>query len=185
MCDEPTQLASDPTTKPVEVKVATVKTPVDTKPDSRASVPVQQKATRKTETHRGEFASRGGLEDGSDLNQVKTMRVVVTAYSAPCPVQGTGSRTATGRLVWKVVDGVVTKEKAPGVAVDPNLIPLGSQVEIDGKLYLADDTGGAIKGHRIDLRLDSREEAINWGSRVKTIRVYPKVGKDNDSSDDT
>lgn len=73
----------------------------------------------------------------------------------------TGSNTASG-----------TKPKAGvTVAVDPSVIPLGSTLYVDGYGYCkAQDTGGAIKGNKIDLFFDSEAECTNWG--VRTVRVY-------------
>ena len=49
------------------------------------------------------------------------------------------------------------------VAVDPDVIPLGSTVVIDGQEYIAEDVGGAIRGLRIDKYMDSHQEALNAG----------------------
>ena len=54
---------------------------------------------------------------------------------------------------------------APGmVAVDPEVIPLGSTVIINGQEYLAADTGEAIKGNRIDIAVESHAEASQMGT---------------------
>jgi 3D (Asp-Asp-Asp) domain-containing protein len=90
------------------------------------------------------------------------MYAVATAYSGNCKRQGTGPRTATGR-----------DSRTSGIAVDPRVIKLGSLVEIDGVIYLADDTGGSIKGSRVDIRLGSYESAINFGRRRVRMVVYP------------
>lgn len=73
----------------------------------------------------------------------------------------TGSNTASG-----------TKPKAGfSVAVDPSVIPLGTLLYVDGYGYCkAEDTGGAIKGKRIDLFFDTEAECTDWG--VRTVRVY-------------
>ena len=55
------------------------------------------------------------------------------------------------------------------IAVDPNKIPLGSTVYIDGQAYVAEDIGGAIKGQRIDVYVDSHEEAINRGVITREV----------------
>ena len=58
------------------------------------------------------------------------------------------------------------------LAVDPSLIPYGSEVYIPGKgLYIAEDTGGAINGPRIDIMFEKRQEALDFGVQDKTIVV--------------
>ena len=58
------------------------------------------------------------------------------------------------------------------VAVDPNVIPLGSRVYIPGYgEALAADTGGAIYGNRIDLCMESYWEAMDFGRRYVTVFV--------------
>ena len=56
------------------------------------------------------------------------------------------------------------------IAVDPKIIPLGSEVKVGDKVYVAEDTGGAIKGKRIDLFVGSHSEAMKFGKKV--IKVY-------------
>ena len=57
------------------------------------------------------------------------------------------------------------------IAVDPEVIPLGSVVIIDGHEYIAEDTGGAIKGKKIDMFCESHEEALQRGVAVKEVFV--------------
>ncbi len=58
------------------------------------------------------------------------------------------------------------------VAVDPDVIPLGSRVYIPGYgEALAADTGGAIYGYRIDLCMESYWEAMDFGRRNVTVFV--------------
>lgn len=65
------------------------------------------------------------------------------------------------------------KRATPGrtVAVDPCKIPLGSIVIIDGKEYVAEDTGGSIKGNRVDICFASHEEALQFGRRRVEVEV--------------
>lgn len=49
------------------------------------------------------------------------------------------------------------------IAVDRRVISLGSQVSINGHVYTAEDTGGAIKGNRIDIFVSSHSEALRKG----------------------
>lgn len=75
-------------------------------------------------------------------------------------------------------DGITasgTKPKANHtVAVDPSVIPLGTELYIGGTYYTAEDTGGAIKGNRIDICVDSHEEALRLGTGY--VKVYEVVG---------
>lgn len=61
------------------------------------------------------------------------------------------------------------------IAVDPSVIPYGSKVEINGHTYTAHDTGGAIKGNRIDVYFDSHQDALNFG--VQYAEVFLIGGK--------
>lgn len=87
--------------------------------------------------------------------QGRTITVTATAYSMP-------GHTATGLPVgWGVV------------AVDPNVIPLGSHMYVPGYgQAVAADTGGAIIGNRIDLWFPTIAQAYAWGTRIVTITVY-------------
>ena len=88
----------------------------------------------------------------------KKITMTSTAYTAYC--SGTKQRTANGS---EAVKGVV--------AVDTSVIPLGTKLYISGYGYaVAADTGGAIKGNKIDLCMNSYNEAIQWGRR--TVDVY-------------
>lgn len=56
------------------------------------------------------------------------------------------------------------------IAVDPNVIPYGSRVIINGHTYIAEDCGGAIKGNKIDIFVSSESEAYQKG--VYHTNVY-------------
>jgi len=58
------------------------------------------------------------------------------------------------------------------VAVDPRVIPLGTHMFIKGYGYaVAADTGGAIKGRRVDLFFKSKRDAVKWGRRPVDIYI--------------
>lgn len=59
----------------------------------------------------------------------------------------------------------------PGrVAVDPRVIPLGTELWIEGYgPAVAVDTGSKIKNYKIDVWFGTRKECIEWG--VKTVKV--------------
>lgn len=55
------------------------------------------------------------------------------------------------------------------IAVDPRMIPLGSKIRLGDRVYTAEDTGGAIKGKRIDLFAGSHSEAMKFGKKLITV----------------
>ena len=58
------------------------------------------------------------------------------------------------------------------IAVDPDTIPLGSTVVIDGQEYIAEDIGGAIQGNRIDVFMDSHQAALEGGVKHMEVFIY-------------
>lgn len=89
----------------------------------------------------------------------KEFYVVATAYSH----EENGSHTALG---YNIRENPHMKL----IAVDPRVIPLGSKVWVEGYgVAIAGDTGGAIKGYRIDVLMLTRAEALKWGR--KTVKV--------------
>ncbi|MEJ1294889.1 MULTISPECIES: 3D domain-containing protein [Latilactobacillus] len=58
------------------------------------------------------------------------------------------------------------------MAVDPKVIPLNSLVLVPGYGYaIAGDTGGAIKGHIIDVHFPSVAQCVSWGRRHIAITI--------------
>lgn len=85
----------------------------------------------------------------------RTLTVSSTGYSLP-------GRTATGLPVGFGV-----------IAVDPNVIPLGTRMSIPGYGEgVAADTGGAVQGLTIDLWFPTLAEALAWGRRTVTITLH-------------
>lgn len=60
------------------------------------------------------------------------------------------------------------------IAVDPDVIPLGAWVEIDGdpNLYHAEDVGGSVNGNHIDVYFDGHDAAWDFGHRYASVRWY-------------
>jgi 3D (Asp-Asp-Asp) domain-containing protein len=93
------------------------------------------------------------------VNQPKSSQMFeVSAYA----LNGT---TATG------ID-LKANPNARVVAVDPSVIPLGSKVTIAGLgTYIAADTGGAIRGNRIDVHFATEQQALNFGRQTLRVTV--------------
>ena len=99
------------------------------------------------------------------LNSAKGMQMIATAYcnSKVCinvPAWRDG-KTATG-----------TKARIGVIAVDPAVIPLGSTVYIKSMGYFkAEDTGGAIKGNRIDIFVGDYKKAKEFGRKKVEVII--------------
>lgn len=58
------------------------------------------------------------------------------------------------------------------ISVDPKVIKLGSKVYVEGYgTAIAADTGGAIKGNKIDVLLPSQKEALKWGRKTVKVQI--------------
>lgn len=100
-------------------------------------------------------SSNTSQSNSNNNNVVRTMNVVSTAYTGY-------STTSTGQKpVWGTI------------AVDPKVIPYGTKVYIPafGRTFIANNTGGAIKGNKIDIFMNSKKECYNWGRRTIEIQI--------------
>lgn len=92
-----------------------------------------------------------------------------TAYTSTC-------KGCTGYTYTEFdVRNTIYKDGLRIVAVDPDVIPLHSKIEIDTGNRLIEaialDIGGAIKGHKLDLLVETTQEAYQWGRRDVKVRV--------------
>lgn len=93
----------------------------------------------------------------------KEMTVEASAYTASC--KGCSGITSTGINLKQ-------NPNAKVIAVDPNVIPLGTQVYVEGYGYaVAGDTGGSIKGNKIDVFFPNRSDALQWGRKQVKITI--------------
>lgn len=89
--------------------------------------------------------------------------VEATAYTASC--EGCSGITATGINLLENPNQKV-------ISVDPTVIPLGSKVYVEGYgEAIAGDTGGAIKGNKIDVFIPSKQDAINFGRKQLKVTL--------------
>ena len=115
-----------------------------------------------------ETAQKGSLGD------VVAANVESSFVAPPAPYVATAyslrGRTASGRYVTKGL-----------IAADPRVLPLGSRVRLDAGNYsgeyLVADTGGAVRGRRIDIWTPTSREAMRFGRRVIKLTVLSWGGK--------
>ena len=96
-------------------------------------------------------------------NEEKTLTMEATAYTAFC--EGCSGVTANGT-------DLRANPSLKVIAVDPSVIPLGTKVWVEGYgEAIAADTGGAIKGNKIDLFMADKSDASEWGRKTVTLKV--------------
>lgn len=146
-------------TKPVEpVEAAT--TPAPTFDQEKATVPLAEEPKVATDL---------------DFSKAKTLMVEATAYTND-PASN-GSQLYDGRALTATgydVTDTITYQGLPIIAVDPKVIPLGTKVYVEGVgLAIALDTGGAIKGNKIDVLVEGESTAKTFGRKTIQIWVIP------------
>lgn len=103
-------------------------------------------------------------ETAADPEVAQELTMTATAYTASC--EGCSGITATGINLLENPDMKV-------ISVDPDVIPLGSKVWVEGYgEAIAGDTGGAIKGNKIDIFIPDKQDAINFGVQEVQVKVY-------------
>ena len=96
----------------------------------------------------------------------------ITHYCACEICCGSWANNRPNGIVYTASGAVAEAGKT--IAVDPSVIPYGTEVVIDNQTYIAQDCGGAIQGNRIDVYCDSHQEALQLG--VKYAEVFVKGG---------
>ena len=110
-------------------------------------------------------SSNNTNSSNSNTSGKKTFTMEATAYSGH-------NTTAMGLRPVREPNGIST------VAVDSSVIPLGSKVYVEGYgVAIASDTGGAIKGNKIDLFMNSESECLQFGRRPVTVTILAYPGE--------
>lgn len=118
-----------------------------------------KEATQKSDSNLVTLSDKSSNEPSGG----KTLTVTASAFTASC--SGCSGVTSTG----------INLQANPNmkvIAVDPNVIPLGSKVWVEGYgVAVAGDTGGAIKGNRIDVHVPNKSAAYSWGVRTVQVKI--------------
>lgn len=134
----------------VEIERTVISEVVITKPVNKI-VTVQ----KKTET------SRSASKPRTSTTVINGETYKVTAYCSCSKCCGkTTGRTASG-----------TKATAGRTAAAPAKFAFGTKLNIGGKIYTVEDRGGAIKGNRIDIYVNSHSAALQWGVKYLPVTV--------------
>lgn len=110
-----------------------------------------------------EKTTKQRTKPSSSNSDGKVLYMTSSAYTATC--SGCSGHTATG-INLKANPNIKV------IAVDPNVIPLGTKVWVEGYgEAVAGDTGGSIVGNRIDVHVPSKAAAYKWGRRTVKVKV--------------
>lgn len=107
------------------------------------------------------------LEQMASRGEIRSLNMTITAYDL--------SYESCGKYEDDPAYGITasgTYAREGIVAVDPRIIPLHSRLYIEGYgIYLAEDTGGAIKGERLDLFILDHAEAVKFGEQKRKVYI--------------
>jgi Uncharacterized protein conserved in bacteria len=165
---KPVKTTQDDTDK-TPVKTAT-KTATKTVAKTRTAPVIQQKTPVKKQTVKPVVRQQPTVSESSGTAVQKPV-----SQTAPSVSGSSATFTLTAySLKGTTATGVnlTANPNAKVIAVDPNVIPLGSTVTIPGLgSFTAADTGGAIQGHRIDVHMPTTQAALNFGVRSMQVTV--------------
>jgi 3D (Asp-Asp-Asp) domain-containing protein len=129
----------------------------------------KQESKENLEGAAGKFGTEDALNSSSKLGATtEELKPLVPAANYVATAYSLRGRTASGRMVTRGL-----------IAADPRVLPLGSRVRLEhpgySGEYLVADTGGMIKGKRIDIWIPSSREAMRFGRRTVKLTVlsYP------------
>lgn len=138
-------------TRAMQVKGSSTSQPSTSTPETTTNTTTKTPAKASTNT------------SSPTASNVKEISVASTAYTASC--DGCSGITSTG------ID-LNANPNQKVISVDPSVIPLGSRVWVEGYgEAIAGDTGGSIKGNKIDIYMQSKEDAINWGRKTVKVKI--------------
>jgi len=132
-------------------------------PDGRAAEPSASVASLSAATEKAAISSSDGRSPSTEVIAAPAQAYLATAYS----LRG---RTSSGRPAGRGL-----------IAADPSVLPLGTRVRLEAGPfsgeYVVGDTGGSVRGRRIDIWTPSANEALRFGRRVVKLTVLSFGGK--------
>src|SRR5205807_75054 len=132
-------------------------------PEGRAAESSVSAASLITATEKAAISSSDSPSPSSEVIAVPAQDYMATAYS----LRG---RTSSGRPPSRGL-----------IAADPSVLPLGTRVRLEAGSfsgeYIVGDTGGSVRGRRIDIWTPTANEALRFGRRVVKLTVLSFGGK--------
>ena len=108
---------------------------------------------------RASSSVRSDTSSSSD-DSVKIFKVTAYCPCSKCCGKFTGGQTSSGK-----------KATSGRTVAASSQYSFGTKLLINGKEYVVEDRGGAIKGNRIDIYMDSHSKALAWGVKYLPVKV--------------
>ena len=148
--------------------------PQDPKPVQQTNQTVNTQSTNAAEAARPEAAATlvepVNADSKNTAPEVLTRTVVLPGEIYSATAYSLRGRTASGKPVARGV-----------IAADPRVLPIGTRVRVDAGAwsgeYVVADTGGAVRGRRIDIWTPTSGEAMRFGRRAVKLTVLEVGGK--------
>ena len=141
----------------------------------RSQITALQVAAQRVERKSNELQAAAASADATPQPAPDATASNQTPAAAPTSA-ASGSRTITVSTTGYSLSGRTSTGMPVGfgvVAVDPSVIPLGTRLTIPGYGEgVAADTGGSVRGNRIDLWFPTLAQARAWGRRTVTITLH-------------
>ena len=142
-----------------EIKKTKISEKIIKKPVNKI-VQVSSKVTsRASDSIRGSDLPSTSTKTEKSGGKTKIYKITAYCSCAKCCGKSNGI-TACGK-----------KAKAGRTIAAPRGFAFGTKLSINGKTYVVEDRGGAIKGNRIDLYVNSHSEALRWGVKYLPVKV--------------
>ncbi|PFP84442.1 enterotoxin [Bacillus cereus] len=146
--------------KAQEAAEAQAKTKAQEAAKAREAVKAQKPATQQPVAKETETSAPSSSRE---------LRVQATAYTAD-PLEN--GYKAGDQVKSAMGHNLTANPNMKLIAVDPSVIPLGSKVWVEGYgVAIAGDTGGAIKGNKIDVLMPDKGTSSNWGRKTVTVKI--------------
>ncbi|ARJ20572.1 enterotoxin [Bacillus mycoides] len=140
--------------------------------EARKAAKAQEAADREAANKAQKPATQQPVAKETEKNTQSSSRefqVVATAYTAD-PLEN--GYKAGDQVKSAMGHNLTANPNMKLIAVDPSVIPLGSKVWVEGYgVAIAGDTGGAIKGNKIDVLMPDKGTSSNWGRKTVTVKV--------------
>ncbi|MBL3891537.1 SH3 domain-containing protein [Bacillus cereus] len=140
--------------------------------EARKAAKAQEAADREAANKVQKPATQQPVAKETEKNTQSSSRefqVLATAYTAD-PLEN--GYKAGDQVKSALGHNLTANPNMKLIAVDPSVIPLGSKVWVEGYgVAIAGDTGGAIKGNKIDVLMPDKGTSSSWGRKTVTVKV--------------